>query len=107
MLDPLYPAVKVELAWPPLAMFKAPLLVVWHDLSDVKLPRRWTIARRFAVSAAFPPPIRPRSAPLRAPPQAHGRSGLDRDLFDAVTAQLEASAIKVKTGTLVDALSPA
>ena len=29
--------------------------------------------------------------------------GLDRPLFDAVTAQLKAKAIRVKTGTLVDA----
>jgi len=37
MLDPLYPAAKGEPAWPPLAMFKALLLAVWYDLSDVKL----------------------------------------------------------------------
>jgi IS5 family transposase len=34
---PLYPSVKSEPAWPPLAMFKVLLLAVWHDLSDVKL----------------------------------------------------------------------
>jgi|GEM_PF-2400834 hypothetical protein len=28
---------KVERAWPPLALFKALLLSVWYDLSDVKL----------------------------------------------------------------------
>ena len=28
---------KGEAAWPPLAMFKALLLSVWYDLSDVKL----------------------------------------------------------------------
>ena len=37
LLQPLYPASKGEPAWPPLAMFKALLLAVWHDLSDVKL----------------------------------------------------------------------
>jgi len=36
-LEPLYPSSKGEPAWPPLAMFKALLLAVWHDLSDVKL----------------------------------------------------------------------
>ncbi|WP_420146238.1 transposase [Sphingobium sp.] len=36
-LDPLYPACKGEPAWPPLAMFRALLLSVWYDLSDVKL----------------------------------------------------------------------
>ena len=37
LLDPLYPASKCEPAWPPLAMFKALLLSIWYDLSDVKL----------------------------------------------------------------------
>lgn len=37
LLDPLYPASKGEPAWPPLAMFKALLLSIWYDLSDVKL----------------------------------------------------------------------
>ena len=30
-------AAKGEPAWPPLALFKALLIAVWHDLSDVKL----------------------------------------------------------------------
>ena len=30
-------AAKGEPAWPPLALFKATLLAVWYDLSDVKL----------------------------------------------------------------------
>ena len=33
----IYAAVKGEPAWPPLALFRALLLAVWHDLSDVKL----------------------------------------------------------------------
>ena len=37
LLDPLYSATKGEPAWPPLAMFKALLLSIWYDLSDVKL----------------------------------------------------------------------
>ena len=37
LLAALYPATKGEPAWPPLAMFKALLLSVWYDLSDVKL----------------------------------------------------------------------
>ena len=37
LLDPLYPAAKGEPAWPPIAMFRALLLSVWYDLSDVKL----------------------------------------------------------------------
>src|ERR1700685_1148875 len=30
-------SVKGEPAWPPLALFKAMLLAMWYDLSDVKL----------------------------------------------------------------------
>jgi transposase, IS5 family len=37
VFDPLYSATKGEPAWPPLAMFKALLLSIWYDLSDVKL----------------------------------------------------------------------
>nr|WP_220572378.1 hypothetical protein [Gluconobacter oxydans] len=34
---PLYAAPKGEAAWPPLTMFRAMLLAVWYDLSDVNL----------------------------------------------------------------------
>src|ERR1700704_2391420 len=37
LLAGLYPAPKGEKAWPPLAMFKALLLAIWYDLSDVML----------------------------------------------------------------------
>ncbi|WP_338146685.1 transposase [Neoroseomonas alkaliterrae] len=37
LLATLYPSAKGQPAWPPLSMFKALLLAVWHDLSDVKL----------------------------------------------------------------------
>lgn len=37
ILDPLYSTSKGEPAWPPLAMFKALLLSIWYDSSDVKL----------------------------------------------------------------------
>ena len=36
-LVPIYASAKGEQAWPPLALFKALLLAVWYDLSDVKL----------------------------------------------------------------------
>jgi len=32
LLAPLYTAPKGEAAWPPLSMFRAMLLAVWHDL---------------------------------------------------------------------------
>jgi Transposase domain (DUF772) len=37
ILGPVHARAKGEPAWPPLAMFKALLLSVWYDLSDVKL----------------------------------------------------------------------
>ena len=37
LLGGVYAAAKGEPAWPPLALFKALLLAMWHDLSDVKL----------------------------------------------------------------------
>jgi transposase, IS5 family len=57
-----YAAAKGEAAWPPLALFRALLLAVWHDLSDVKLAEAlddWTSFRRFCgFSAAEPTPER-------------------------------------------------
>ncbi len=37
LLGDVYASGKGELGWPPLALFKALLLSVWYDLSDVKL----------------------------------------------------------------------
>ena len=36
-------AAKGEPAWPPLALFKAMLIAVWHDLSESGLPKPWMI----------------------------------------------------------------
>ena len=55
LVDPLYPAAKGESAWPPLAMFKALLLSIWYDLSDVKLAEALddrTSFRRFCAFSA-------------------------------------------------------
>jgi len=63
LLAPLYSSMKGEPAWPPLAMFKALLLSVWQDLSDMKLAEALddrASFRRFCGSRA---PRRPRSAP--------------------------------------------
>jgi len=53
LLAPLYAAPKGEAAWPPLTMFRAMLLAVWYDLSDVKLAEPWTIEHPFVGSAGF------------------------------------------------------
>ena len=62
-LEGLYPASKGEAAWPPLAMFKALLLAVWHDLSDVKLAEALEDRASFRRSAASRQASQRRSAP--------------------------------------------
>ena len=104
LLDPLYRAAKGEAAWPPLAMFKALLLSVWYDLSDVKLAEalddRASFRRFCGFSRNEATPERTTFVRYRGKLVEHG---LDRRLFEAVTAQLKAKAVQVKTGTLVDA----
>lgn len=104
LLAPLYPSARGEAAWPPLSMFKALLLAVWHDLSDVKLAEaledRASFRRFCGFAAQEATPERTAFVRFR---RALIAQGLDRQLFDAVTVQLKARAITVKTGTLVDA----
>jgi IS5 family transposase len=104
LLDPLYSATKGEPAWPPLAMFKALLLSIWYDLSDVKLAEalddRASFRRFCGFTGAEATPERTSFVRFRKLLVA---CGLDRALFEIVTAQLKAKAIRVKAGTLVDA----
>jgi transposase, IS5 family len=99
-----YAAAKGEPAWPPLAMFKALLLAVWHDLSDVRLAEalndRASFRRFCGFSGTEATPERTAFVRYRKALIAHG---LDRRLFEAVTAQLKSKAITIKAGTLVDA----
>ncbi|WP_228259565.1 IS5 family transposase [Siculibacillus lacustris] len=96
-------AAKGEPAWPPLALFKALLLAVWYDVSDVKLAEALddrTSFRRFCgFSGAEPTPERTAFVRFR---RALTTRGLDQVLFGDVTVQLTAKTIRVKTGTLVD-----
>ncbi|MFS3137790.1 transposase, partial [Gluconacetobacter sacchari] len=104
LLAPLYAAPKGEAAWPPLTMFRAMLLAVWYDLSDVKLAEalddRISFRRFCGFSAHEPAPER--TAFVRFRRELATRS-LDRALFEAVTGQLKARAIRIKAGTIVDA----
>jgi hypothetical protein len=103
-LDGIYGAAKCEPAWPPLALFKALLLAVWYDLSDVKLAEalddRASFRRFCGFSAHESTPER--TAFVRFRKELLTR-GLDKTLFDEITRQLKAKAVTVKTGTLVDA----
>lgn len=97
-------AQRGEAAWPPLALFKALLIAVWHDLSDVKLAAALddrASFRRFCGFSRFEPtPERTAFVRFR---RALVARGLDRVLFDRVNQELRARAVSVKTGTLVDA----
>jgi IS5 family transposase len=104
VLGKIHAAAKGEAAWPPLALFKAMLIAVWYDLSDVKLAEALDDRASFRRFCGFAvqEPTPERTAFVRLRRQLVAR-GLDQVLFDAVTQQLKARAIKVKTGTLVDA----
>ena len=99
-----YAAPRGEASWPPLALFRALLLAVWHDLSDVKLAEALedrTSFRRFcgfARTEATPE----RTAFVRFRRELL-RRGLDQVLFDLIVDQVRRRAVRVKTGTVVDA----
>jgi transposase, IS5 family len=111
ILWPVHASAKGEPAWPPLAMFKALLLSVWYDLSDVSSRRpKVNLAEALDDRASFrtfcgfsrteATPERTAFVRFRKALIAHN---LDRLLFTAVTAQLKSKAVTVKTSTLVDA----
>jgi transposase, IS5 family len=97
-------AERGEAGWPPLALFKALLIGVWHDLSDVKLADSLedrASFRRFCGFSRFEPtPERTAFVRFR---RVLVSQGLDRVLFERVGEQLRARSVTVKTGTLVDA----
>src|SRR5215212_3862822 len=103
-LAPIYASATGEQAWPPLSIFKALLLAVWYDLSDVKLAEalddRASFRRFCGFAAEEPTPERTAFVRFR---RALLARDLDRVLFAAVTDQLDAQGVIVKTGTLVDA----
>ena len=103
-LKSVYASAKGEAAWPPLAMFKALLLSIWYDLSDVRLAEALDDRASFRLFCGF---SRTEATPERTAFVRFRRAllthKLDKTLFERVTAQLKAQAITVKTGTIVDA----
>jgi IS5 family transposase len=103
-LDVVHAARRGEASWPPLAMFRALLLAVWHDLSDVRLAEalddRASFRRFCGFARAEATPERTAFVRFR---RELARHGLDEALFEEITGQLKAQAVTVKTGTLVDA----
>ena len=104
LLVDIYAAPRGEAAWPPLALFKALLLAVWHALSDGKLADaladRGSFRRFCGFSSEEETPERTAFVRFR---KELVRRGLDRALFDAVVRQLKRQGVAVKTGTLIDA----
>lgn len=104
LLQDIHAAAKGEPAWPPLALFRALLLGLWHDLSDVALAEALddrTSFRRFCgFSSSEPVPERTAFVRFR---RALVARGLDGRLFAAVLRQIEARGLVVRTGTLIDA----
>lgn len=103
-VDGISAAAKGEPAWPPLCLFKALLLAVWHDLSDIKLADALDDRASFRRFCGFS--AREATQERTAFVRFRGHlvvSRLDKALFEAVTGQLKAKAVTIKTGTLVDA----
>lgn len=104
VLAPVYNAAKGEKGWPPLALFKALLLAVWYDLSDVALAEALADRASFRRFCGF---ARAEATPERtAFVRFRGvlvERGLDRTLFDGITLQLETKGAAVRKGTLIDA----
>jgi IS5 family transposase len=78
---------KGEPAWPPLALFKAMLLAMWYDLSDVKLAEalddRGSFRRYCGFSTNEATPERTAFVRFR---KALIAQGLDKALFDEIAA---------------------
>ncbi len=87
-----------------MALFRALLIATWHDLSDVRLAEalddRASFRRFCGFAACEPTPERTAFVRFR---RALACAGLDRALFEAITRQLDARSVMVRTGTLVDA----
>lgn len=104
MLAGISAAAKGDPGWPPLALFRALLLATWHDLSDVRLAEALddrASFRRFCAFAADE--LMPELTTFVRFRAALVRRGLDRALFEAITRQLDARGVMVRTGPLVDA----
>lgn len=104
VLAPIYNAPKGEKSWPPLTLFKALLLAVWYDLSDVALAEALADRASFRRFCGF---ARDEVTPERTSFVRFRRvlveRGLDRVLFDGITLQLETKGAAVRKGTLIDA----
>lgn len=104
LLDGIHASPKGEPAWPPLALFKALLLGLWHDLSDVSLAEalddRASFRRFCGFASGEAVPERTAFVRFR---KALVERKLEERLLQAVVRQLDGRGLVVRTGTLVDA----
>jgi IS5 family transposase len=98
------PPGRGEPGWPPLALLKALLIGLWHDLSDVKLAEaledRASFRRFCGFSATEATPERTAFVRFR---RELVRLRLEKPLFGEVVRQLDARGLTVRTGALIDA----
>lgn len=105
LLGAVYAAPKGEKSWPPVALFKALLLAMWHDLSDVRLSEALEDRASFRRFCGFSrtEAVPERTAFVRFRTELARRGDLGGRLFDEVARQLAAKGLMVRQGTLVDA----
>jgi transposase, IS5 family len=105
LLGTIYAARKGEKSWPPLSLFKALLLAMWHDLSDVRLSEALEDRASFRRFCGFSrtEAVPERTAFVRFRTELAQREGLSARLFCEVARQLQAQGLMVRQGTLVDA----
>lgn len=104
LLEGISPPGRGEAGWAPLALLKALLLGLWHDLSDLRLAEaledRASFRRLCGFSSGEAVPERTAFVRFR---RELVRRRLERPLFNEVVRQLDARGLTVRTGTLVDA----
>lgn len=104
LLSDIYNSRIGQCSWPPLSLFKAQLLGMWYDLSDVKLAEaledRFSFRRFCGFSTCEATPERTAFVRFR---KVLIEEGLIDILFQTITDQLNKNHIEVKTGTMIDA----
>jgi transposase, IS5 family len=90
--------------YPPLCLFKALLLSIWHNLSDPKLEDALADRLSFQKFCGFPPDVEtPDETTFVHFRKALREGGLYDKLFEEVNQQIDKKGLFVKQGTLIDA----
>jgi IS5 family transposase len=90
--------------YPPLCLFKALLLSIWHNLSDPKLEDALADRLSFQKFCGFPLDVEtPDETTFVRFRKALREGGLFDKLFEAINQQIDEKGFFVKQGTLIDA----